>query len=72
MKKIRFKVSSITNAQRGQKILTSKGISSQIEKIQKPQNGEGCGYTISVKANGAEAEKILISSGIRIIGVEEL
>lgn len=70
MDKVFFKVSSITNAQRGQKILTSNGIPAQIQKIQNPHSGDGCGYTILVNSGAAKAEKLLIQNGIRIVGVE--
>lgn len=71
MEKILFKVSSITNAQRGQKVLTSHGIPALIKKIQNPQNGDGCGYMIVVSSGASKAEKILIENGIRIVGVEK-
>lgn len=71
MEEIRFKVSSITNAQRGQKILSSHGIPAQIQKIQNIQNGDGCGYTILIKSSASKAEKLLIENGIRIVGVEK-
>lgn len=71
MEKIYYKVSSITNAQRGQKLLATKGISSRIEKIQSPRFGDGCGYTIVVATTNGAVEKILIEGGIRIVGVEQ-
>lgn len=70
MEHVSFKVSSITNAQRGQKILTSKGIPAQIQKIQNPKNGDGCGYVILVNSAASKAERYLIENGIRIVGVE--
>lgn len=71
MEKVFFKVSSITNAQRGQKILASYGIPSQIQRIQNPRSGDGCGYTILVSSSASKAQQLLIENGIRIVGVEK-
>lgn len=71
MDKILFKVSSVTNAQRGQKVLSVNGISSNIERTKSPKVGEGCGYMIIVDINEKDAEKILRDNGIRIVGIDK-
>lgn len=71
MKQLRFKVSSITNAQRGQKLLSSNGIFSSIERIQHPGSTDGCGYTITTSSDNVKAEQLLLDAGIRILEVQE-
>lgn len=66
-----FRVSSITNVQRGQKVLSANGISSKIERVSKPKAGDGCGYVIVVNSKGALAENLLRESGIRIVGIDK-
>lgn len=70
MNKTIFRVSSITNVQRGQKVLSANGISSRIERISDPKPGDGCGYAIIVNNREDEAESLFRENGIRIVGID--
>ncbi len=65
-----IKVGSITNAQRGQRVLRSSGYKAQIKKIEKPTKTEGCGYALEVYASDNEPVNILERNRITIRGVE--
>lgn len=65
-----IKVGSVTTAQRGKRILHSKGYSAKIKRIENPQPTDGCGYLISVKSDDDSVVNILKNAGIRVIGVE--
>lgn len=67
-----IKVGSITNAQRGQRILRSKGYKTQIKKIENPSKTDGCGYALEVKSDDDTPVKILEKNKIKIRGVEML
>ena len=65
-------VSSVTYALRGQKILRSFGIKSEIERTARRANEKSCSYSIIVNQDKTdEAEKILIKHGIKVIGRTE-
>lgn len=67
-----IKVGSVTNAQRGAKVLRRYGIKSNISRIENPAPGDGCGFVIKVDVNDCHAAKdLLYKSGIRIFGVNE-
>lgn len=62
-------VSSVTYALKGQRLLASHGIKSKIERTPKRNNNQSCGYSIIVNINKIdEAEQLLVSSGIKILG----
>ena len=65
-----IKVGSVTNAQRGLRILHSLGYKATMSRLQNPVPGEGCGYVINVRADDDEPVYALKSNGIDIIGVE--
>ena len=67
-----IKVGSITNAQRGQRLLRSKGYSPQIKKNDRPERSDGCGYALEVYGRENEIIKILEDNRIEIRGVEVL
>ncbi len=67
-----IKVGSITNAQRGQRILRSKGYKAQIKKIENPSKTDGCGYALEVSSDDDTPVKILEKNKIKIRGVEML
>lgn len=67
-----IKVGSITNAQRGQRLLRTGGYKAQIKRIQNPSKADGCGYAIEVYANDDEPINILQRNRINIRGVEEI
>lgn len=65
-------VSSVTYALRGQKILRSHGIRSEIERTARRDSQKSCGYSIVVSPDKTdEAENILIKHGIKVIGRTE-
>ena len=65
-----FILSSVTYALKGKKILESKEIKVSLVKSANLKELRGCGYGLKVKASEKDkAESILISNGIRIIGL---
>ena len=60
-------MSSITYAMKSRDILFKYGIKAYVERTPKGSNA-GCGYSIYVPAKTDEAERILSSMGIRILG----
>ncbi|MCH5320425.1 MAG: DUF3343 domain-containing protein [Eubacterium sp.] len=65
-----IKVGSITNAQRGQRLLRSGGYKAQIKRIENPSKADGCGYALEVNASDDEPVNILQRNRITIRGVE--
>ncbi len=65
-----IKAGSITNAQRGVKILNKNGYKAQIKRIEKPTAADGCGYVIFLKADNNEPVSILERNGISVKGAE--
>lgn len=63
-------ISSITHAMRGKEVLEKNGIKSYVTR-NKSSVGDGCSYSLSVKGNADEAERILQNNGIRVIGRAE-
>ncbi len=67
-----IKVGSVTNAQRGSKLLRRYGIKPAVSRIENPAPGDGCGFVITVDYNDCDAAKsLLYKNGIRIFGVTE-
>ena len=67
-----IQVSSVTYALRGQKILRSMGIKTEIQRTTDKTKGKSCSYSIIIPADKApEAESVLLKHGIRIIGQSE-
>lgn len=64
-----IKVGTITNAQRGQKILKSGGYKSVIKRIEN-SGDDGCGYALFVKADDNRPLELLKRQGIKVKGVE--
>lgn len=46
-----IKVGSVTNAQRGVKILRSNGISTSVSRLEHPGAADGCGFALRVDAS---------------------
>lgn len=70
---IAIKAGSITNAQRAMKVLRSKGYKPSLSRVENPLPGDGCGYIIKLTADDqSKVLKILKSSGVTVLGVEEL
>lgn len=67
-----IKVGSITNAQRGQRLLRSKGYKPQIKKVENPDKTEGCGYALEVTASDKLPVEILEKNKISVRGVDVL
>ena len=66
MKKQLIMVSSITYAIKGRELLRSKGYRAYIERTPRSLDTAGCGYSIYVSS---DAEEILRSAGIKILGI---
>lgn len=68
-----IKVGSVTNAQRGAKILRSKGYRPVISRVENPQPSDGCGYVLKISTSDREKViDILKRNNISILGVEEV
>lgn len=67
-----IKVGSITNAQRGQKLLRSNGYKPQIKKIENPSKTDGCGYALEVESADKAPVNLLEKNRIKVRGVEVL
>lgn len=67
-----IKVGSITNAQRGQRVLKNYGYSANIKRVANPSKEDGCGYAVDLYTNDSTPVSILSSNGINIRGVESL
>lgn len=68
-----IKVGSVTNAQRGVKILRSNGISTSVSRLEHPVAADGCGFALRVDASDCERSvELLRRYKIRIIGDEVL
>lgn len=65
-----IKVGSITNAQRGQRLLHTYGYKASIKRIENPSKAEGCGYALSLTANSNDPVKILQKNGVAVRGVD--
>lgn len=70
--KLIIKVGSVTNAQRGAKILRSSGYKPQIKRLENPSQNDGCGYVLEVIASDNEPVDILKRKGINVKGVERI
>ena len=56
---------SLTNAQRGARILERKGINTRVVKSPRELTGGGCGYALSIYRSPIEAYSILRENNIR-------
>ena len=71
--KCEIKVGSVTNAQRGSKLLRRYGIKPTVSRIENTALGDGCGFVIGVDCVDCDtAKSLLVQNGIRILGVREL
>lgn len=64
-----IKVGTITNAQRGQKILKSNGYNSSIKRIENFDDN-GCGYALIVNTDDNKPVELLKRQGIKVRGVD--
>lgn len=64
-------LSSITYAMKSRDILFQYGIRSYVERTPRGSRNAGCGYSIYVPERTDEAERILASKGIKIVGRAE-
>jgi hypothetical protein len=62
-----IRLTSVTYALRGQKLLEQQGIRSQVKKMVKSTKVQGCGYGLEIMGEGERAVQILQDAGIRII-----
>ena len=65
-------VSSVTNALRGQKLLASHGIRSEILRSSGKGERRGCGYSLAVAREQLEkTRELLVRNGIKVVGTSE-
>lgn len=64
-------LSSITYAMKSRDILLKYRIKSNVERTPQDGTNAGCGYSIYVPERTDEAERILISLGIKVLGRAE-
>lgn len=65
-----IKVGSITNAQRGMRLLKSNGYRPTMSRLEHPGKGDGCGYVIKVFCDNDEAVDMLKRNGVTVLGVD--
>lgn len=70
MKRYIIATGTITYAIKGRDLLRRKGFNAKIERI---TSGRivGCGYTIVITGNIAEAERLLQDAGVKILEISE-
>ncbi len=70
MKRYIIATGTITYAIKGRDLLRRKGFGAKIERV---TSGRvvGCGYTIVVAGNIAEAERLLRGAGVKILEISE-
>jgi hypothetical protein len=68
---IQVKVSSITNATRGERLLHNNGFSAQVKRSSELEPGNGCGYSIFFSGDKDAGVEILRKAGIRIVEVTQ-
>lgn len=61
-------VSSITYAMKARDLLINNGIATYIERTPKIERNGGCGYSLYVPKRIDEAENLLRTHGIKIVG----
>ena len=61
-------VSSITYAMKARDLLINNGIAAYIERTPKIERNGGCGYSLYVPKRIDEAENLLRTHGIKIVG----
>ena len=64
-------VGSITNAMRGKQILEAEGIRAYLHRTSRPEDGDGCGYSLLVSGMADTAVNILKKRGVRVIRVTD-
>lgn len=67
-----IKVGSVTNAQRGAKLLRSYGYKPNVTRLENPSKSDGCGFVIKVYDSQDRVTDILSKNGIRILGADTL
>lgn len=65
-----IKVGSVTNAQRGVRLLKSKGYRAAMSRLENPSRADGCGYIIKVFCDDDNVINMLKSSGIPVLGAD--
>ncbi len=65
-----IKVGSVTNAQRGQRILSKHGFRANIKRVENPSKADGCGYALEVSSNDSAPVSLLEKNGIKVRGAE--
>lgn len=66
--KTQFITGSITYAIRGRDLLRKNGFKARIEKTPNHLDRVGCGYSIILEGDASQAEEILRSARIKILG----
>lgn len=65
-----IKVGSVTNAQRGVRLLKSNGYRPIMNRIEKPSKADGCGYMIKVFCDNDKVIDLLRAHNITVLGVD--
>ncbi|MBQ3431458.1 MAG: hypothetical protein IJG23_01595 [Clostridia bacterium] len=71
MTEITVKVGSVTNAQKGRRILQRNGIHAVVKRSVHIRKGDGCGYTIVFNGERQTGIQLLQKAGIKIISVRD-
>lgn len=71
--KIQIKVGSVTNAQRGAKLLRLYSIKTTVARLEHPDSYDGCGFVLNIDENEyKKAVSLLNQNGIRILGTDNI
>lgn len=62
---VTLSVGSVTNAMRGKELLSQNGMTAWVGRA-RPNEQNGCGYTLTVTGDAERARRILTAAGIRI------
>ena len=65
-----IRLTSVTYAIRGQKVLERHGIRSYIRKQTGNLKTYGCGYGLEIHGDATAAAQLIRNAGIRVIGIE--
>lgn len=64
-------VGSVTNAMRGKQLLEEQGIRAYLHRASRPEDGDGCGYSLLVTEAVERSVSILQKRGVRVIRVTD-
>ena len=64
-------IGSVTNAMRGKRLLEEQGIRAYLHRAVRPDDADGCGYSLLVQNEAEKAKQILSRRGVRVIRISD-